>query len=65
MKVGNGKLAVGREYKLRRTWKGYFEGLYNIYLVALHISGFGGAQRNNYFGRDPVNRTEVEVNEKA
>ena len=40
------------------------EDLYNIYTqeqVALHICDFDGIRRDNYFGEEPIRRTEVEV----
>ena len=29
--------------------------------VAVHMCGFDGIQRDNYFGGEPIRRTEVEV----
>ena len=60
---GNGRLELG-EVKLRRIWKEYFEGLYNIDIqeyVAVSMCGFDGVQKGNYFGGEPIKRTEVEV----
>ena len=45
-------------------WKEYFEDLYNIDSqgqVAVHMCGFDGIQRDNYFEGDPIGRSEVEV----
>ena len=44
--------------------KEYFENLYNIDTqeeVAVHMCGFDGIWRGNYFGREPIGRAEVEV----
>ena len=52
------------EIKVRRILKKYFEDIYNIDTqeqVALHIRGFDGVRRGNYFGREPIRRTEVKV----
>ena len=49
---------------MRRIWKEYFEDLYNIDTeeqVAVHSCGFDGIRRDNYFGREPIGRSEVEV----
>ena len=46
-----------------RTSKDYFVDLCNTYSqvqVVIHMGGFGGVQRGNYFG-ERVRRTEVEV----
>ena len=43
--------------------RGYFEDLYNEDTkeqVAVYICDFGCVRRGNYFGRKPVERTEVE-----
>ena len=64
---------MGIESCFRRRWEGgefskvkdYFEDLYNIDIeeqVGVHMCGFGGVQKSgNYFGGEPVRRTEVEV----
>ena len=52
VKNGNGRLAQGED-KARKIWKGYFEDLYNIDTreeVAVHMYGFDGIRRCNYFG---------------
>ena len=49
---------------MRRTWKEYFEDLYNINTqeeVAVHMCGFGGVRRSNYFGGEPIGRAEVKA----
>ena len=41
-----------------------FEELYNIDTqeqVAVHMCGFDGIRRGNYFRREPIGRVEVEV----
>ena len=48
----------------RNIWNEYFEDLYNIDTqeeIAVHMCGFDGIQRGNYFGKEPIRRTEVEV----
>ena len=52
------------ENEVRKIWKGYFEILYNIDTqeqVAVHMCGFGGTRRGNYFEGEPIGRAEVEV----
>ena len=39
-----------------RMWKDYFE-----HLVAVHMCGFDGIQRGNYYEKEPIRRTEDEV----
>ena len=42
----------------------YFENLYNIDTleqVAVHMCGFDGVRKGNYFGGEPVGTAEVEV----
>ena len=63
IKDGNGRLTL-KEDKARKIWKDYFEDVYNIDTqgqVAVYMCGFDGIQRGNYFGREPIRRTEVEV----
>ena len=63
IKDGNGRLVL-KETEVRRIWKEYYEDLDNIDTqeqVAAHMWGFDGVRRGNYFGRDPIRRTEVEV----
>ena len=63
IKDGNGRLAQG-ENEVIKIWREYFEDLYNIDTrkqVAVHICGFDMIWRGNYFGGDPIERTEVEV----
>ena len=73
IKDGNGKLAQ-EEDEVRKIWKDYLEDLYDIDTheqVAVHMCGFDGIRRGNYFGGEPIGRAEVEVrvgklkNEKA
>ena len=52
IKDGNGRLGL-EEVEVRRIWKEYFEELYNIDTqeqFAIHMCGFDGIQRGNYFG---------------
>ena len=63
IKGGNRRFAL-EEVEVRRISKEYFENLYNIdnqKQVAIHICGFDGVQRGNYFGGKPIRRAEVEV----
>ena len=42
----------------------YYEDLYNIDTqeqVAVYLCGFDGVRRGNYFGGEPIRRTEVEL----
>ena len=51
------------EAEVRRIWK-YYEDLYNRDTqeqLPSHMYGFDGVRRGNYFGGEPVRRTEVEV----
>ena len=44
--------------------KSYFEDLYNTGTqeqVTVHMCGFNGVQKGNYFGGELVRRTKVEV----
>ena len=46
------RLAHGED-EARKIWKEYFEDLYNIDTqeeVAVHLCGFDGIRRGNYFG---------------
>ena len=63
IKDGNGRLAQGED-EARKIWKEYFEDLYNIDTqeqVAVHMCGFDGIRRGNYFGGEPIGKAEVEV----
>ena len=63
VKDGNGKLAQGED-EARKIWKGYFEDLHNTDTeeeVTVHICGFDGVRRGNYFGGEPIGRAEVEM----
>ena len=63
IKDGNGRLAQG-ENEVRRIWKEYFEDLNNTDTqeeVAVHMCGFHGIWRFNYFRGEPIGRAEVEV----
>ena len=59
---------------MQRIWKKYFKDLINIdnqEEISVHMCGFDEVQRGNYFGREPITKTEVEErvkklkNEKA
>ena len=59
----NGRLTLGED-QVRRIWKKYFGDLYNLDTleqVVVHMFGFDGIRRGNYFGGDPIGKTEVEV----
>ena len=63
IKDGNRRLVL-EEAEVRRIWKEYYEDLYNIDIqeqVAIHMCGFNGIRRGNYFGGELTRRTEVEV----
>ena len=63
IKDGNGRLVMG-EVEVRRIWEEYFEDINNADTqeqVAIHMCGFDGARRGNYFEREPIRRTEVAV----
>ena len=67
IKDGNGGLAL-EEVEVCRNWKEYFEDLCNVDTqkqVAAHICGFDGAQRDNYFGEEPISKKELEVSWKT
>ena len=52
------------EVEVRRIWKEYFKDLYKIDTqeqVAVNMCSFDGVQRGNYFGGEPITRTEEEV----
>ena len=60
---GNGRYAQGED-EVGKIWKQYFEDLNNIdnqKQVVLHICGFDGIWRENYFGGEPTGRAEVDV----
>ena len=62
IKDGNERLA--QEEEVRRIWKEYFGDMYNIDTkekVTVHMCGFDGIRRNNYFGGEPIGRVEVKV----
>ena len=53
-------LAQGKD-EIRRIWKEYLEDLYNVDTqeqVAVHMCGFDGIRRGNYFGGEPIGRGE-------
>ena len=63
IKDKSGRLAL-EEVEVRRICKKYFGDLYNIDTqeqVVVHVCGFDTVQRGNYFGGEPIRRTEVEV----
>ena len=50
--------------RARKIWEEYFEDLYNIDTqedVTVHMCGFDGIRRGNYFGGESIGRTEVEL----
>ena len=63
VKDGNGRLTQGED-EARKIWNEYFEDLYNIDTqeeVTVHMCGFDGIQRGNYFGGEPIRKAEVEL----
>ena len=53
IKDGNGRLVL-EEAEVRRIWKEYYEGLYNIDIqeqVVVRMCGFDGIGGGNYFRR--------------
>ena len=63
IKDGNGRLVL-EEAEVRRMWKEYYEDLYNIDTqeeVALHMCGFYGVKKGNFFRRELIRRTEVKA----
>ena len=54
---GNWRLVQGED-EVIKIWKDYFEDLEE---VAVHMCGFDGIRRGNYFGREPIGRAEIEV----
>ena len=49
---------------MRKIWKEQFEDLYNINTqkeVVVHMCGFDGIRRGNYFRGEPIGRAKVEV----
>ena len=56
------------EDEVRKIWREYFEDLYNIDAqkeVAVHMWGFDGIRRGNYFGGEPTGRVGELENGKA
>ena len=63
IKDGNGRL-VQEEDEVRGIWNKYFEDLYDVDTqeqVAVHMRGFDGIRRREYFGGEPIGRAEVFV----
>ena len=63
IKDRNGRLVL-EEAEVQRIWKEYYEDLYSIDTqeqVVVHMCGFDGVWRGNYFGGEPIVRMEVEV----
>ena len=61
-KDGKRRLALS-EVEVRRIWKKYYKELYNVDTqeeVPVHVCGFTGVWRGNYFGGKPIRKTEVE-----
>ena len=55
------------EKDVGKTWKEYFEDLYNMDTkdqVTVNMCCFYGNRRGNCFGREPVSRTSVMGNSK-
>ena len=55
---------VLEEAKVQRIWKEYYEDPYNTGTqeeVTVHMCGFDGIRRGNYFGGEPIMRTKDEV----
>ena len=56
-----------REDDMGKTWKEYFEDLYNVNKVewvVANMHGFEGARRGNNFGGLPVRRTKIKMRVK-
>ena len=54
IKDGNWRLAQG-EHEVQNIWKKYFEDLYNIDTQEqVHMCGFDGTRRGNYFGENQL-----------
>ena len=63
IKDENGRLVL-KETEVRRIWVEYYEDLHNTDTkeqVAVHMYGFNGVQRGNYFGGELIRRKDVEV----
>ena len=64
IKDGNGRLVLEMA-EVRRIWKEYYyEDLCNIDTqeqVAVHMCGFDEVWRGNYFGVEPIRRTEIKA----
>ena len=63
IKDGNGRLVL-EDAEVRRIRKKYYEDLCNIDAheqVAIHMCGFDGGRRGNYFLGKLIRRTEVEI----
>ena len=53
---------VLEEAEVRRIWKEYYEDLYNIDThehVAVHMCGFDGVRRGNYFGGELIRKQRL------
>ena len=51
------RLALGED-KVQKNWKDHFEDRQEQ--VAIHVCGFDGVQRGNYFRREPIRRIEID-----
>ena len=63
IKDENRRLALGED-KVQRIWKYYFVDLCNIDTLeqyAVHTCGLIGIQTGNYFGGEPIRKTDVEM----
>ena len=48
---------------MRRIWKKYFKYIYNVDTqeeVGVHVCGYDGVRRGNYFGGERIRKIEVE-----
>ena len=52
---------MGGCYKERMRCEGSGKNILKIYKVAVHMCGFDGIGRGNYFEGDSIGRAEVEV----
>ena len=63
IKDGNWRLVL-EVAEIRRIWKEYYKNLHNIDTqeqVAVYMCGFDGVRSGNYFGGEPIRRTDFEV----
>ena len=61
IKDGNGRLAQGQD-KLQWIWKEYLKICIDSQeQVAVHICGYDGIRRGNYFGGEPIRIAEFQM----